>query len=115
MASDLSPQRTGRPDSGSFLNFEGVDAGPAECLSFGMILECQINTAGHWGPLGIDEALESKREGMRCPACNGPVRPHKEYNNGVAAHFEHHVAHKGCPLIKRTFEEPASPHPDALK
>jgi hypothetical protein len=80
-----------------------------------MILICQIKTGRQWDDLGIAEAIESKRDGMRCPACNGPVRAHKEYNNGVAAHFEHKVAHMGCPLIPSNFNGYSSPHPDALK
>jgi hypothetical protein len=80
-----------------------------------MILICQIKTGRQWDDLGVAEALESNREEMRCPECHGPVCAHKEYNNGVAAHFEHKVAHKGCRLIPSNFNGHSSLHPGALE
>lgn len=75
--------------------------------------ECEVKEGDHWVTLGISEALQRRGDLMRCPSCHGPVRPHKQYNDGARAHFEHLKLHSGCPT-KHSFVPPASFHPDAL-
>ena len=50
---------------------------------------CEIKFDGDWIRLNIEEVLEmTMRPLLRCVECHGVVRPHKEANNGMRAHFE---------------------------
>ncbi|HLY56162.1 MAG TPA: hypothetical protein VKS60_11430 [Stellaceae bacterium] len=77
--------------------------------------ECEIRVDGGWQAVDISEALalRHRRIEMRCPECHGPVRAHREYNDGARAHFEHLRAHAGCSL-KPGFNGRRTLHPDAL-
>ncbi len=74
---------------------------------------CEIRMAAGWERISITDALSRRGETMRCPACHGPVKTHKEGTTGQRAHFEHVQAHTGCRL-KSGFSGTESPHPDAL-
>lgn len=84
--------------------------------------ECELQRDDGWDVVEITEALDirartSKRHWqsylMRCCECHGRVQPHKQAKNGMAAHFEHATAHRGC---GRSTEFSGSPsqHPEAL-
>lgn len=79
-----------------------------------MMLECQIRSGNKWDTVGIDEALTDTERQMRCVECHGPVCAHRQYVNGVAAHFEHIEGHTGCSQIPSNFSGIESKHPDAL-
>jgi hypothetical protein len=76
--------------------------------------ECEIRAGDQWITIGISEALQRRGEDMRCPACHRRVDPHREYSDGARAHFEHRVAHSGCPTKPAAYIGKSSPHPDAL-
>ena len=80
-----------------------------------MIFACEMKIRGEWTEIGIDAALKSAGEDMRCSRCQGRVFAHKAYSNGTAAHFEHQEAHNGCSLSGYLFEPPAKIHPNPLK
>ena len=63
---------------------------------------CEIATPDGWEAISIDDALRRRGEPMRCPACHGAVRPHKEGTTGQRAHFEHLKAEVGCRLREST-------------
>ena len=63
---------------------------------------CEIATSNGWEAINIDDALQRRGEPMRCPACHGAVRPHKEGTTGQRAHFEHLKAEVGCRLRQNT-------------
>lgn len=73
---------------------------------------CEIRTADGWERVSVADALSRRGESMRCPACHGPVRAHKEGTTGQRAHFEHLRSHDGCRL-KQSFSGTDSRHPDA--
>lgn len=76
--------------------------------------KCDVYRGGTWEPIDIEEALSIRGEyDMRCPACHGRVQAHKQATNGMRAHFEHLVAHKGCGLFAK-FSAKVSLHPEAL-
>ena len=75
---------------------------------------CEVRAGDGWEERDVLEVLTlDPRPAMRCPECWGGVRPHKEANNGMRAHFEHLVAHKGCRLGSN-FSGTPSQHPSAL-
>ena len=76
--------------------------------------ECEVRDGTGWTTIGIDEALERRGEDMRCPECKGRLQPHREYNDGARAHFEHRQAHIGCSTKSSTFSGRRSTHPQAL-
>jgi hypothetical protein len=80
-----------------------------------MIKECEIKTGTVWHAVSVEEALSFGAEDMRCIECHGRVCAHKEYINGVAAHFEHIRAHPGCSQIPTSFSGVKSRHPEAIK
>ena len=71
---------------------------------------CEIEFADGWETIEIEEALRRRGEPMRCLACHGAVRPHKEGTTGQRAHFEHMKADKECRL-KQSSEKPAQDRP----
>lgn len=76
--------------------------------------ECYVWRGDVWDKIGIAEALPIRSEFlMRCCECKGRVQPHREGNNGMQAHFEHRVAHRGCRLSTK-YKGPDSLHPDAI-
>jgi hypothetical protein len=62
--------------------------------------QCEIpRAANEWRTIAVGDALGLKgRVLMRCPECQGEVRPHAASEDGIAAHFEHLQAHAGCSL-----------------
>jgi hypothetical protein len=80
-----------------------------------MMLECEMKSGDQLHPIGIEDALANRKRDFWCIECRGPVRPHRQYNNGVAAHFEHKKAHPGCSQIPSSFQPSKSKHPDAPK
>ena len=50
-----------------------------------------------WVVISVDEALRTDGA-KRCVECQGPVRPHKASNNGMAAHFEQLSRNPNCSL-----------------
>lgn len=78
------------------------------------IQHCEVRSGSKWEQIDIEEGLERKGEEMRCHECHGRVIPMKQYSTGAKAHFEHIVAHEGCPTKERTFSGANSFHPLAL-
>lgn len=79
-----------------------------------LAVRCDVWRGDVWEEIGIDEALPIRSEYlMRCCECHGRVRAHKKANNGMRAHFEHRIAHKGCRRSTR-FSGTPSLHPDAV-
>lgn len=74
---------------------------------------CEIQTADGWDRISVADARSRRGEPMRCPACHGRVRAHKEGTTGQRAHFEHLRSHDGCRL-KPGFSGTESRHPEAL-
>jgi hypothetical protein len=62
--------------------------------------QCEIpRAANEWRTIAVGDALGLKgRVVMRCPECQGEVRPHAASEDGIAAQFEHLQAHAGCSL-----------------
>jgi len=77
---------------------------------------CQAKLEGKWVPITIDEALKLPRDHLkRCSECHGRVRAHRASINGMRAHFEHRVAHAGCPRSRGVpFSGQHSLHPEAI-
>ncbi len=62
---------------------------------------CEILDGKQWKTIGIDDALEIRRQrgrwpGGRCVECNQRVRPHKLGTTGQRAHFEHLTGNPSC-------------------
>ena len=76
-------------------------------------LEAETRTPSGWVRIGIDDALRSSVQPLRCVACHGPMRAHKKAITGQRAHFEHFNHHSGCPRGD-SFNGVATPHPDEL-
>ncbi|WP_166506998.1 hypothetical protein [Frigidibacter mobilis] len=75
---------------------------------------CEARLGGNWEVISVGVALAlSPRPELRCIECGGPVRPHKQANNGMRAHFEHRSRHEGCSRGSH-FNGRRVPHPDAL-
>jgi hypothetical protein len=79
-----------------------------------LIDKCEVRKGKTWETIGIAQALERRGEDMRCGECKGRFVPHRKYNTGARAHFEHQTVHKGCSTKEATFVAPRSTHPTAL-
>jgi hypothetical protein len=80
-----------------------------------ILKRCEIKREGQWHSISIEEAVASRPCRGRCPSCRGPVRAHKEGQDGKPrAHFEHRRAHRGCKL-NRKHDGKERPHPDAIE
>jgi hypothetical protein len=75
---------------------------------------CETKVGGVWTLITIEEALglHSDRK-TRCPACHGRVKVFHDSTNDTRAHFEHYVAHPGCPRGD-SYSGTPSPHPEPL-
>jgi len=72
---------------------------------------CEVKIQGRWERISLADALRLDQSRIkRCPECRGQVRAHKHANNGMRAHFEHFIAHLGCPLTEG-HSGPTIPHP----
>ena len=80
-----------------------------------MITECELGPS--WTVVGIDEAVKIPKgtRDMRCPACRGRVYLHRTYSKGTPAHFEHEIAHAGCPLSDYHYAGVPVSHLHAIK
>jgi hypothetical protein len=75
---------------------------------------CEVRIRREWTCVTIDDALRlDANKVMRCPACHGRVKAFHASTNGMRAHFEHYVAHPGCPRGD-LFSGASSPHPEPL-
>lgn len=75
---------------------------------------CEVKVEDQWEKRTIDEVLRNDSSPhKRCPECHGQVGAHRLSNNGMPAHFEHRLAHKGCRLSVAS-DGTVWPHPNAL-
>jgi hypothetical protein len=75
---------------------------------------CEVRSGKGWTSLNVAAVLDLPfKPALRCPECHGPVRAHKQANNGMRAHFEHLTLHTGCSRGSN-FDGRKRPHPDAL-
>jgi hypothetical protein len=75
---------------------------------------CEVRIRREWTRVTIDDALRLDADKvMGCPACHGRVKAFHASTNGMRAHFEHYVAHPGCPKGD-SFSGASSPHPEPL-
>jgi hypothetical protein len=75
---------------------------------------CEVKVGGAWTLITIEDALRLDADKKkRCPACHGRVKAFHASINGMRAHFEHHVAHPGCPRGD-SYSGTPSPHPEPL-
>ena len=77
-------------------------------------MNCELFNGRHWVTIDLAFALKlPNRDRLRCVECGGRVRAHRKANNGMVAHFEHHVAHDGCSL-GHNFNGVKSRHPKPM-
>lgn len=77
--------------------------------------KCELWAKGEWLEVDIDDVLKMwTTRRMRCIECHGAVEAHREEADGHPAHFEHILAHSGCPLCPDHFDGNKRPHPDKL-
>jgi hypothetical protein len=76
---------------------------------------CEMWANKSWVEVSIEDALRryDPDRRKRCPECHGQVRAHKSGDDGMKAHFEHFVAHKGCSKSV-AFNGMQSRHPKAI-
>ncbi|MEI5677361.1 MULTISPECIES: hypothetical protein [unclassified Mesorhizobium] len=76
---------------------------------------CEVKARGEWVAVSIEDALRMLHPDRtkRCPECHGAVRAHSHSKDGMRAHFEHLIAHKGCSK-STAFDGQPSTHPKAI-
>ena len=85
-------------------------------MSSAPIQEAAIERSGKWEAIGIDDANELPKDGIRfrCLACGGQMAAFKKYADGARAHFEHLIKHTGCKLSVYCYSGTPSTHPQAI-
>lgn len=74
---------------------------------------CEAWVKGEWVVIDMRKALANPNLVKRCVECHGAVRIHKA-GEGVSAHAEHKVGHKGC-SFSQFYDGKQRKHPEPLK